>query len=59
MEIINSVFGEIKPQIISTIKVSNNAFDAARHIAVAWQLEPATARLLLTGVEQVFNTYHN
>jgi len=59
MDIINQVFGEIKPQIIQTIKVSNTPFDAARHIAVAWQLRPTTAQLLLKGIESIFNTYHN
>lgn len=59
MDIINSTFGEIKPAIIQTIKASNTAFDAARHIAVAWQLTPTTAKLLLTGIESIFSTYHN
>lgn len=58
MDIINNVFITIKPQIIQTIQISNNPFDAARLIAERWEFEPWLAQLLIKGIEEVFNTYH-
>lgn len=58
MKIINEVFATIKSEIILTIQRSNTPNDAARQIAVNYQFTPPTARLLLKGIREVFNTYN-
>lgn len=57
MDIINEVFATIKTEIIHTIQSSDNPYLAARHIAINFSLDPSTARLLLQGIEEVFETY--
>ena len=58
MQIINEVFDTIKSDIILTIQRSNTPYDAARQIAVNYQLDPSTARLLLKGIEEIFRTHN-
>ncbi len=58
MHIVNEVFATIKSEIILTIQRSNTPYDAARQIANNYQFTPPTARLLLEGIREIFNTYN-
>lgn len=57
MQIIDEVFATIKTEIITAIKMNDNPMSAARMIAVNYQFDPSTSRLLWKAITEIFNTY--
>lgn len=58
MNIINEIFASIKSEIIFTIQNSDTPYMAARKLAVNYQFDVPTSKLLLKGIEEIFNTYN-
>jgi hypothetical protein len=51
---LREVFSTIQSEIDTQISISTTPYQAARTIAVRWEMEPWLARLLLTYITSIF-----